>query len=127
MERFDEANVRQRLTADRDRLQREIYDRTQGPEAMVPVDPLLESGGVSSHEADDADAVSDYDRNQALIRNTRQVLLRVEAALQRLESGTYGKCERCGREIGVRRLEALPYATLCIDCQEAVEQQAPAP
>lgn len=127
MERFDEADVRQRLTADRDRLQREIYDRIQGPEAVVPVDPLLDTGGVSSHEADDADAVSDYGRNQALVRNTRQVLAQVRAALERLDSGTYGKCERCGREIGARRLEALPYATLCIDCQEAVEHLTPAP
>ncbi|HEX6122686.1 MAG TPA: TraR/DksA family transcriptional regulator [Ktedonobacterales bacterium] len=127
MERFDEADVRQRLTADRDRLQREIYDRIQGPEAVVPVDPLLDTGGVSSHEADDADAVSDYGRNQALVRNAQQVLAQVRAALERLDSGTYGKCERCGREIGARRLEALPYATLCIDCQEAVEHLTPAP
>nr|MBF6589376.1 TraR/DksA C4-type zinc finger protein [Ktedonobacterales bacterium] len=121
----DEAAVRQRLTGDRKRLEHDIFERTQGSEALVPVDPLLDSGGAASHEADDADAVADYDRNQALIRNSQIVLAQVRAALARLDQGTYGICERCGREIGARRLEALPYATLCIDCQEAAEHQTP--
>jgi RNA polymerase-binding protein DksA len=124
---FDVVAVRQRLNADRERLEREIYDRTQGPEALVPVDPLLDSAGASSHEADDADAVSDYDRNQALLRNSQVVLAQVRAALERLDAGSYGICERCGREISARRLEALPYATLCIDCQAAAEHSTPAP
>lgn len=127
MAQYDEAAVRQRLNDDRERLERDIYDRTQGPEALVPVDPLLDSGGAASHEADDADAVSDYDRNQALIRNSQEVLAQVKAALERLDTGKYGSCERCGREISARRLEALPYATLCIDCQEAVEHATSAP
>ncbi len=127
MPQYDETAIRQRLNAERERLEQDIYDRTQGPEAVVPVDPLLNSGGVPSHEADDADAITDYDRNQALLRNTRAMLAQVQAALQRLDNGSYGICERCGREIGARRIEALPYATLCIDCQEAVERQAPTP
>jgi DnaK suppressor protein len=125
MARYDEAAVRSRLDAERASLEQDIYDRTQGPEAIVPVDPLLDAGGIASHEADDADAVSDYDRNQAIVRNSRAVLAQVLAALERLDRGAYGVCERCGREIGARRLEALPYAALCIDCQAAHERQRP--
>jgi DnaK suppressor protein len=125
MAHYNAAAVRQRLNVERAHLEQDIYDRTLGAEAVVPVDPLLEAGGVASHEADDADAVSDHNRNQAIIRNSRSMLAQVQAALIRLDAGTYGICERCGHEIGARRLEALPYATLCISCQEAVERQAP--
>ena len=40
----------------------------------------------------------------------------IRSALQKIEAGTYGTCDRCGEEIAVKRLEALPYATRCINC-----------
>ena len=46
----------------------------------------------------------------------------IDAALARIDAGTYGTCERCGRPIGQERLEAIPYATLCIDCKREVER-----
>ena len=48
-------------------------------------------------------------------------LANIEKALKRLRSGTYGVCEGCDGKIPVARLNALPYATLCIDCQRVVE------
>ena len=71
------------------------------------------------------DAVAGYyssRRNLAVRNNARDLMVQVEAALQRLDEGTYGTCARCGREIAVERLEALPYATLCITCQSEVER-----
>jgi DnaK suppressor protein len=124
MAQFDEAAIRQRLLTDRDNLERDIRDRTEGDEAVVPVDPFNESGGIPSDQADDADAMSDSERNQAILRNSVLLLNQVLAALERLDNGTYGKCVRCGRDIAPRRLEALPYVTLCIECQAIVEQQA---
>jgi RNA polymerase-binding transcription factor DksA len=115
--------VRLQLMAVGSRLERVIYDRTQGDQAVAPVDPVLDFGGVSSHQADNADAVSDYERNQAIVANSRLVLHQVRAALARLDSGVYGVCERCGKPIEPRRLEALPYATLCRDCQETTERE----
>ena len=46
----------------------------------------------------------------------------IEEALARIENGTYGTCERCGKQIAEERLEAIPYATRCIDCQRLVER-----
>jgi DnaK suppressor protein len=43
----------------------------------------------------------------------------IDAALGRLDNGTYGKCERCGREIPIERLEARPTARLCVACKQA--------
>jgi DnaK suppressor protein len=47
---------------------------------------------------------------------------RIDDALQRLEQGTYGSCEECDEEIPAARLSALPFATLCITCQELQEE-----
>jgi RNA polymerase-binding protein DksA len=59
-----------------------------------------------------------YEReiNMALRRRTRRKVRSVQEALARFEEGTYGICERCGRQIAEQRLEALPEARLCIDC-----------
>ncbi len=118
---IDAAAVRQRLEAERARLQRDVYERTEGSEVVTPTDPLSDAGGLQSYEADDADAMSDTERNQAITRNTEEILSQVNAAIQRLDAGTYGICENCGKPINPRRLEALPYATLCRDCQDAAD------
>jgi DnaK suppressor protein len=61
-----------------------------------------------------------YERemNMALRRRARRKVKSLEEALKRLEEGTYGICEICGREIGAQRLEALPQARLCIECAQ---------
>lgn len=51
----------------------------------------------------------------------RQSLVMIEKALQRMEAGTYGQCESCGDEIGLRRIQARPFTTLCIACMEDQE------
>lgn len=52
----------------------------------------------------------------------RQLLFQVDEALGRMEVGTYGECAHCNRKIGERRLEAVPWARYCIDCQELKEK-----
>jgi DnaK suppressor protein len=61
-----------------------------------------------------------YERemNMALRRRTRRKVNSLEEALRRFEEGTYGICERCGKEISAQRLEALPHARLCIECAQ---------
>jgi DnaK suppressor protein len=53
----------------------------------------------------------------------RRQLKDVASALQKLDDGSFGACERCGEIIGEKRLEALPFARYCIDCQRAVEEE----
>ena len=87
-----------------------------------------EAGGFVSARADDhhlADTATDtYARelDEGLTEDVERVLGEVEAALARLETGTYGLCRICGREIGAERLEAVPYATLCIDDKRLEER-----
>ena len=47
----------------------------------------------------------------------------MEGALKRIEAGTYGICENCGRPINIERLEAMPWVTLCIDCKREAERR----
>jgi DnaK suppressor protein len=52
----------------------------------------------------------------------RQMVLQIEAALRRMDDGVYGRCTNCGNTINMRRLDAVPYARFCIDCQELAEK-----
>jgi RNA polymerase-binding transcription factor len=54
---------------------------------------------------------------------TQRLLKEVVSALQKLDEGSYGDCERCGEAIADKRLEALSFARYCIDCQRAVEDE----
>ena len=124
MAQIDIATIRQRLEAERTRLEAEIYDHTRGDAVVYPVDPVSDSNGISSDQADDADAVENTERMNAITRNAQVLLDQVNAALTRVAEGTYGTCVNCGRQIAPRRLEALPYATLCIECQAKAEHSA---
>jgi DnaK suppressor protein len=53
----------------------------------------------------------------------RRLLRDVVSALQRIDDGNFGSCERCGEAIAEKRLEALPFARHCIDCQRVVEEE----
>lgn len=87
----------------------------------------LKAGQTSTDEGTDDivdRANNSYNRELmfALSDTERHQLMAVDEALQRLEAGTFGKCLNCGREIGEKRLEAVPWARYCIDCQELSEQ-----
>lgn len=120
---YDAAVVRRKLEAERMRLEDDIYQRTQGGEEVIPSDPISDAGGMNGHSADEADAMADTERSNLVLGNSRTLLGEVEAALQRLDNGTYGYCQRCGRPIDARRLEALPSAVYDIECQEIVERE----
>lgn len=64
-----------------------------------------------------AGTVVDRDRDQALHASARAALDDIEAALARVESGSYGRCTSCGEQIPSARLEAMPAATVCMACK----------
>jgi DnaK suppressor protein len=53
----------------------------------------------------------------------RKLLTKIDEALDRIDDGSYGKCEECGQDIGIERLKARPVTTLCIDCKSLQEAQ----
>jgi DnaK suppressor protein len=80
----------------------------EGPDEIQFDDESSEGAGVSV----------DRDRDQALREGALARIAEVDAALARIDDGTYGRCEHCGRPIAQERLRALPTATLCITCKQ---------
>jgi RNA polymerase-binding protein DksA len=74
------------------------------------------SGEVAFDEeyADSGTATFEREKDESLTDNARDLLGKIEKALSRMDEGTYGICERCGKPIEKARLKALPYASLCI-------------
>jgi RNA polymerase-binding protein DksA len=89
----------------------------------------IESQGADP-DSDDVEFVADEgfaDRGHStgershvitVLRALRSTLLDVERAVAKMDTGTYGVCEGCGQPISLERLEALPWAVLCIDCKQ---------
>jgi DnaK suppressor protein len=106
------ARLRQELIRHRDFLRAEIASQGADPDSddVNFVDDMgFADRGHSSEERSQVIAV---------VRALRSNLRDVERALSKVETGTFGICERCGEPISTERLEALPWAELCIDCKQ---------
>ena len=82
----------------------------------------LNSPVGDQHVADHASDLFDRELDETLEENAEHVLQEIDAALERLEAGTYGVCAACGEPIPEERLEAVPYATLCIEDKRRQER-----
>jgi len=82
----------------------------------------LVSGSADQHLADTATETVEREIGSTLEEHDERLLVAIDAALQRIEDGTYGKCVNCGAPIPEERLEAMPWATLCIDCKRKEER-----
>lgn len=83
-----------------------------------PDEDSLEGGDLDFGFADSAQSTAERGKVLALVERLRAQLAEVDHALARMESGSYGTCERCGDPISPERLEALPYSTLCVRCKQ---------
>jgi DnaK suppressor protein len=70
-------------------------------------------------------AAAEIDRNfmLKLKGRERKLLKKIDEAIDKIDSGTYGICEACGEEINIRRLEARPVTTMCIECKTEQEEE----
>ena len=85
------------------------------------------SGDLSGYSFHMADMATDnFDREFSLdIASAEQVVLnRIDGALRKIEEGSYGVCESCKKQISFKRLKAVPYAELCLKCQEDQEKNS---
>jgi RNA polymerase-binding protein DksA len=77
---------------------------------------------LDNHLAETATVTVDREIDYTLEENSEHLLVEIDAALERLEEGTYGNCLNCEREIGEERLAAIPWATHCIECKRLQER-----
>ncbi len=121
MNAVDTAHLRQRLVDERQRVLdaiENIHSENPGSLGEETEEPTFQD----NHLGDVATATFDREMASTLEENSTHVLGEIDAALVRIEEGTYGVCERCGQPIGEERLDALPWAKLCIDDKRKQER-----
>ncbi|MGD9153894.1 MAG: TraR/DksA C4-type zinc finger protein [Bacillota bacterium] len=112
---------KKRLLAEKERLETDLKanDRYNLENSMTGV--LQELSAYDNHPADVGSELFEREKDLALWNNSREILQRINEALDHMDKGIYGICEDCGREISPERLEALPHTTLCLECQHREE------
>ena len=111
MDSIDLGHSRARLLAERTRLLAEIGEAIVMPDQMT-----------YGSQAAAATQVFEQERELAMRERANLHLVAVDGALARLDDGSYGTCVRCGRPVASERLEALPWAAHCIECQTIVDR-----
>jgi RNA polymerase-binding protein DksA len=118
---IDMDRFRAELLRERERVESAIASlRESHPGPLV--DELEETPASDNHLGDTATATLGREIDYTLGENSGQVLAEINAALRRIEDGTYGTCRVCGKEIASERLEAHPWASLCIDDARKAER-----
>jgi RNA polymerase-binding protein DksA len=121
MSTVDTEEFRRRLAEER----RRVFDALENLQHENPGslhDETEELSFQDNHLGDVATATFDREMADSLHESESRLLSEIDAALERLDAGTFGICARGGRPSGRSRLEARPWATLCIDCQREMER-----
>jgi DnaK suppressor protein len=116
---MNKAKVRKRLEEERARLEG-VRDGLVREESDPDVGAELSN--VDQHPGDLGSETFEHEKNQSLLEQVSDELLQIDAAFQRVEQGTYGGCQACGRPIGAERLDALPATRFCVDDQAKAER-----
>ena len=122
MTAIDTDRFKEMLVEERRRVQSAIENLHESHPGTI-TDETGDDAVYDNHLADTATETYDRELDYTLEENSEHVLSEIDAALQRIEAGTYGTCTNCGSEIPPERLEARPWATLCIDCQRERERR----
>ena len=116
----DTAHFRSKLEDERGRVVGALENlRSENSGSM---DDEVDESHFDNHLAETASVTTDREIDYSLEENEARVLAAIDAALKRIDNGTYGRCDRCGQPIEPERLEALPWATLCIADKRREEQ-----
>ncbi len=118
---IDTDRFRTALLEERSRVERALaHLRDDHPGSLGDEVEEIEAG-ADNHIGETATATLGREIDYTLGENSEEILTQIDAALERIEQGTYGTCTSCGREIQPERLEASPWAALCIDCKRKLE------
>jgi RNA polymerase-binding protein DksA len=116
----DTERFRKLLLDERDRVSLTVENLHESNSGSL--EDETEEETYDNHLADSATATLNREIDYTLEENSEHVLSGIEEALDRIQSGTFGSCTRCGKQIDEERLEAIPYVTRCIDCQRLAEK-----
>ena len=122
---MESEHARTRLDEERERLQalKDEYN-AEGLHDETEDASLGELSSLDQHQADVGTETFNRERDLSILENVEAELADVEHAIRRLDDGTYGTCEACGKPIDDARLEAMPAARFCLDDQAVAEREA---
>jgi DnaK suppressor protein len=120
---MNKATARKRLEEERTRLQ-SIRDNLHREQDEAVSDTGGELSSFDQHPGDSGTETFEMEKNVSLLEQVDDELREIEAAFQRVEQGTYGTCQACGRPIGDERLEAMPATRFCVEDQAKAEREA---
>jgi DnaK suppressor protein len=115
------ASIKRQLLKERTELERQMEEVEEESFEGTQSDMTGEVG-LDEDFADAGSATFERERALSIQNNIRDLIDQITRALTRIDEGTYGKCERCGRPIDAARLKALPHASLCMDCKRREER-----
>lgn len=117
MTREDIEKYKELLTKERAEIMKDLAEGDDTAKDLLEKE--MQTVGDSADEAS-----LSVTQNMLNVTNTKnkQTLVSIEAALRRIEEGLFGNCVSCGKEIGKERLDALPWATMCIKCKNENEK-----
>jgi RNA polymerase-binding protein DksA len=110
--------LRDRLREEREELAAQLSTIEEDAFSSTQSD-LAGDVGLDDESADAGTATFEREKDLSIEQNVRDLLHKIDAALKRIEEGTYGICDRCGRPIEKTRIKALPYVDLCIKDAQA--------
>jgi RNA polymerase-binding protein DksA len=113
---------RQELVTERKRVADALENLHAQEKQLLEEEVGEDSTAYDNHPGDTATVTFEREMEYTLEENSETVLKAIDAALKRIDEGSYGICRRCGREIAEERLEAVPWADLCIECKREVER-----
>ncbi len=111
-------DLRDRLLEEREELQEQLTTIEDTTFSATQSD-LSGDVGLDDESADAGTATFEREKDLSIEQNVRDLLQKVDRALKRIEAGTYGVCDRCGKPIEKARVKALPYVDLCIKDAQA--------
>lgn len=113
--------LKQRLIEERRDLQAQFDELEESTFGQNQTD-LTGEMGFDEEYADAGTATFERERDLSLVNNLRDLMERIDKALSKIDEGTYGLCDRCGKPIEKLRIKALPYANLCLKDKQAEER-----
>lgn len=109
------------LVEERSELERQ-FDELEESALGASQSELSGEAAFDEEYADSGTFTFERERDLSLAENLRDLMEQIDHALQRIDAGTFGICERCGKPIEKARVKALPYARLCIKDKQAEER-----
>ena len=121
MHKLNVAKYKSTLLEEKVRLHKEIEHIEEDTSYSDQKMGQSELADYDNHPGDTGSDTFEKEKDVSVIDTYHNVIGRIDEALGKIERGTYGTCDRCGREIAKGRLNAVPYAIYCLECQDIIE------